>query len=56
MNDIDTQIYNLATGGAASQASGEANRTHNNETQLPGRENGPADAYRHLPRYSPTFS
>lgn len=48
MNDSNKIIYDLATGGAASQASNEANRDHENATQLLGRENGPADAYRHI--------
>ncbi|MBI5780046.1 MAG: putative Ig domain-containing protein [Rhodocyclales bacterium] len=48
MGDINQKIYDIATGGAASQAINEANRPHENGSQLPGRENGPADAYRHI--------
>ena len=40
---VNQRIYDIFTGGAASQATNEANRS-----QLPGRENGPADAYRHI--------
>lgn len=40
---VNQKIYDIFTGGAASQATGEAN-----SSQLPGRENGPADAYRHI--------
>lgn len=41
--DINMTIYNLTTGGVASKATQEGI-----DSQLPGRENGPADAYRHL--------
>jgi hypothetical protein len=40
---VNQNIYNTFTGGAATQATNEANKS-----QLPGRENGPADAYRHI--------
>jgi len=48
MGDINRMIYDIATGGAATQATNEANGDPRRGTQLPGRENGPADAYRHI--------
>ena len=41
--DLNATVYDMATKGVSTQVSSTAV-----ESQLPGRENGPADAYRHI--------